>query len=299
MFPIAVRWQVVRNRLRGLSWKSIVDHAGCSMRAAHEWRANYERHGSPWNDYVIQNHHADPARFNPAILRALDGLDRAHPEIFLCELSSIFKRLEKLPGWNHHWPPGAWTLGALLRQIGFFVKEVERLASERCLERMVDHCRIVRHIPDRCILVAHEAHIKGDAMRRPRGRSLVGQPLEALAPDPRAIQRFSSIVAISHTLGILELTVNEVPPAQSGDDWALFCTSLAQRMNGYVPEERWEDQPDDCVLVYDNASVHTPVADANLAVNGVFMLRLPPYCPNLLAVEPTFADYKRCVRDLL
>lgn len=235
MFPLSVRWQIIRNRRRGLSWETIVDHAGCSMRAAHEWWTNYQRHGSPWNDDEIQNQHEDAARFDPALLRALEGLVRAHLEMFFRRVSSIFMRLEELPGWNHHWPSSVSTLGALLRQVEFSVEKVERLASEGCLARMVAYCRIVRHIPDRCIVVADDTHIKGDAMVRHRGRSLVRQPLEAHAPDPRAIQRFSSIVAISHTRGIIELTVNEFPPAQCGDYWALFCATRARRMSGYVP----------------------------------------------------------------
>ena len=79
----------------------------------------------------------------------------------------------------------------MLRLIGFYVKKLERLASERSLALVVAHCRMARNIPDRCILVADETHIHEEAMIRPRGRSLVGQPLEALAPDPRPRQRFS------------------------------------------------------------------------------------------------------------
>jgi len=127
---------------------------------------------------------------------------------------------------------------------------------------------------------------------------LVGQPLEALAPDPRGRQRFSLIVATSHNTGTLELTVNEVPPAQCGDDWVASCTSLAGRISGSSPGALWEDQPPDCVLLEDNASVHNPVADEILMLNGALLLELPPYSPNLPSIEPTFADYKRNVRDL-
>jgi len=42
MFPLAVPWQVIRNRQRGLLWDSIVLHAGCSLAAAHEWWANFQ-----------------------------------------------------------------------------------------------------------------------------------------------------------------------------------------------------------------------------------------------------------------
>jgi len=40
MFPLDVRWQVIRNLQRGLAWDSIVLPAGCSFAAAHEWLAN-------------------------------------------------------------------------------------------------------------------------------------------------------------------------------------------------------------------------------------------------------------------
>ena len=220
-------------------------HAGCSLAAAHEWWAKFQHHGSPWGDDAIHNRHADAARFNAPFLRALDGLVRAYPEISLRELSCIFKRLALLSNWDERWRTSSSSLGEMLRLIGFSVKKVERMASERCLALIVAHCRLARHIPYRCIVVAYETHIHGEAMIRPRGRSLVGQPLEALAPDPRPRQRFSSIVAISHNTGILELTVNEVPPAQCGDDLVAFCTSLAGRMNRYVPGVLWEDQPQD------------------------------------------------------
>lgn len=179
MFPIAIRSQVVRNRQRGMDWGSIVDHAGCSMRAALEWWSNFERHGSPWNDHVILNKHANAIRFNAPFLRALASLVQAHPEFFLRELSSIFRRLKELPEWDHGWPSSTSTLSEMLAQIVYSVKKVERLASERCLNRMIQHCRLMRHIPDRCIVVADETYIKGDVMLQPRGWSLVGKPLEA------------------------------------------------------------------------------------------------------------------------
>jgi len=69
-------------------------------------------------------------------------------------------------------------------------------------------------------------------------------------------------------------------------------------MNGYVLGACWADQPPDCVLLYDNVSVHNPFADEILTLNGVLLLRMPPFSPNLSFIEPTFADFKRNVRDL-
>lgn len=170
------------------------------------------------------------------------------------------------------------------------------MASERCLAQVVEHSRRVRHIPDMCLVVADETHIKGDAMVRPHGRSLVGDPLEAHSPDPSAVERFSSTVAISSMRSIMELSVNETPPAQSCDDWLLFCTSLDRRINGYILGALWLDQPDHYVLTYDDASVRTALADGILTANGVCFVRFPPYSPMIWAVEPSLADYKRATR---
>jgi len=52
-------------------------------------------------------------------------------------------------------------------------------------------------------------------------------------------------------------------------------------MKGYAPGALWEDQPPDCVLLHDNASVHKRVADEILTLNGALLLHLPPYSPNL------------------
>ena len=147
---------------------------------------------------------------------------RSHPEVFLRELSAIFRHLTRLPERDHRWPTSTSTLGEMLRLVGYFIKKVERLASERCLAQMIAHCRLARHFPDRCIVVADETHFHGAAMPRPGVRALVGQPLEASAPDPRTRQRFLSIAAVSYTRGVLGLTVSEVPLSQCGDDWVLF-----------------------------------------------------------------------------
>ena len=78
MFPLYVRWQVIRNRKRGPRWDSMVMHADCSLAEAQEWWVNFQHHGSPWGDDSIQNRHADAARFNAPFLRDLDGLIREH-----------------------------------------------------------------------------------------------------------------------------------------------------------------------------------------------------------------------------
>lgn len=202
MYPIAIRWQVVDNRRRVQLWASIMDHVGCSLAAANTWWANYKRHGSPWNDDVIQNRHADAAVFNPEFFAALDTLVRSHPETVFWEMEAIFRKLADLPGWEQSWPVSTTTLSRKLKKIGFSVKQVERLALKRSHALRVAFSRLYFQVPDRCIVVLDETHVAGLAMVRRRGWARIGRPLEALAPDPRARARFSSTVAISCTRGI-------------------------------------------------------------------------------------------------
>lgn len=176
------------------------------------------------------------------------------------------------------------ALRTMLRSIRFSVKCVERLALERCPARRATFGRLYLEIPDRCIVVVDETHIAGPVMVRRRGRAPVGRALEALAPDPRVRPRFSSTVAVSYNRGILELAVNVVPPAQNGDDFILFCASLVRRMNAFVPGAPWAEQPNDGVLVCDNAFVHTALVDMILDINGVHRLPLSPDSPDFSAI---------------
>jgi len=54
--------------------------------AAMQWWSNFVRGGSPWSDPVYENRHIDAARFQAPFLRAVEGLVRSHPEIFLREI---------------------------------------------------------------------------------------------------------------------------------------------------------------------------------------------------------------------
>lgn len=53
------------------------------------------------------------------------------------------------------------------------------------------------------------------------------------------------------------------------------------------------------MVVYDNASVHTALADELFEANGVARVRLSPYLPDYSAIEPVFKDYKHEVRSLV
>jgi len=106
-------------------------------------------------------------------------------------------------------------------------------------------------------------------------------------------------VVISHDTGTLEQSVNEVPPARSGDNWLSCGTSFAGRLTGFVPGALWAEQPPDCVLLYDNSSVHNPAAEEILAMSGALLLHLPPCGGNPLSkvTRPPGMSRKRVVNS--
>jgi len=203
-----------------------------------------------------------------------------------------------LPDFDASWPQSLFSLSRMLNAIDSSVKNVERLAQERCAQAAEQHSRRYSNVPDQCILVADETHIDGGAMVRPRGWGPIWNDAEVLAPEPRPRTRISSILAVSYTRGLLDLVIHQTPSAQEGDDWLACCTSHTLRMNAYMPEVPLTVQPDDCVLLKDNAGVHIQVADQLLVMNSVRRMLLPPYFPHLSSIELTFADYKAKDQDL-
>jgi len=67
-------------------------------------------------------------------------------------------------------------------------------------------------------------------------------------------------------------------------------------MNTYIPGLAWEMQPDACVVLYANASIHDHWGDEYMQANGIHYVRLPPYSPNLQPIEGVFAELKKHVQ---
>jgi len=62
-------------------------------------------------------------------------------------------------------------------------------------------------------------------------------------------------------------------------------------MNRFLPGLSWRLQRDRCVLLYDKAPIDSAEADAFIATNGFFALRLPPYSPEFQPIEEVFSEY--------
>jgi len=70
-------------------------------------------------------------------------------------------------------------------------------------------------------------------------------------------------------------------------------------MNTYIPGLAWEMQPDACVVLYDNSSIHVHWGDEYMQANGIHYVRLPPYSPNLQPIEGVFSELEKHVETLV
>lgn len=135
-------------------------------------------------------------------------------------------------------------------------------------------CASVRECPpaDPC------THVSRPAKVCPRDWAPVGDKLQLFVLDPQLRPKLSSTAAISHQKGVLQLAVHEVPLSQKGYDWLAFCISLAQDISAYIPATGWHGQPNDCIILCDNATVHTHWHRALLTGEFLSMapLRLAP-----------------------
>jgi len=98
-------------------------------------------------------------------------------------------------------------------------------------------------------------------------------------------------------LGFMSLVVRE--KALTGADWRLFLQPLFSKLGVYTPGAPWDLQPDNCVVMFDNAPIHDADGDAFMTANGVALVRLPPYSPDMQPVEGVFNDFKVIIRNLV
>lgn len=68
-------------------------------------------------------------------------------------------------------------------------------------------------------------------------------------------------------------------------------------MNKLVPRLPRSWQPDRCVLVYDNAPIHTADADDCSVITDVFPLRLPHNRPEVQHIEAVSSEYSRFLQS--
>ena len=143
-------------------------------------------------------------------------------------------------------------------------------------------------IPLRCRVYVDEAHRVGRAAERRWAWSLRGARVECyLEASPGVCKSF--FVAVAHDQ-ILDWIVTRPPPGQTAVDVLAFMNNfLLPRMRSVEEGLAWEDQPDRCVSVLDNARIHDEASLEVLRDVGVFVLSFTPYSPDFDPKEDVFS----------
>ncbi|KAK1867856.1 hypothetical protein I4F81_010354 [Pyropia yezoensis] len=191
------------------------------------------------------------------------------------------------------------SLSRYFRRMGFTRKVIERLFQERNEAARLHHCQLMRQIPRRCIISVDETHTDGGDVFLKRGWAPRHEPMRMLDRDPRSVPRTSTTMAISGLGNIEAMHTCVLGPALTAADWLIFCQTLVPQMNVFLDGHPWDDQPDNCILLFDNAPIHDAAGDAFLEANGVHFIRLPPYSPDLQPIEGFFNDLKCYIRRLV
>lgn len=193
----------------------------------------------------------------------------------------------------------AATIYTVMRFHGNTRKKLERLFMERNEQQHKDFAMLKFQIPMRCIESIDETHKSGGDAYRKYGRTLINEPCTLLDRDPRSIPRTSTMMAVSAESGVMWIQRVVLGPAQNADDWRLFLHDRLEvyLVGHYVPEQPWEAQPDNCVLLLDNAAIHDEVGDEIVHANDMSFLRLPPYSPDLQPIEGVFNELKMHIKD--
>lgn len=222
---------------------------------------------------------------------------QSDPEQFIGEMQDVFDVLSGLPGYRDSYKCSIATLDRILRAAGYSYKSIYRMCRERDQVRRTAFARIFLEIPLRCLVSVDETHKDGGDLRRRRGRWLRGLRHDCLSRDRKGLLRTSTMMAVGYNDGVIHSVTTPTPPAQNADDWLIFLSGLLPAMNKFVPGLPWNQQPSRCVLLYDNAPIHTAEADNFILINDVFPLRLPPYSPEFQPIEEVFSEYSHLLKS--
>jgi len=217
---------------------------------------HFETNGTVWCHPRLRNHENAAAIRNPQLTCAILTLVETEPAAFLRDHVDLLMALSPdYPTSDHRWVSAATVYG-VLRYHGYTRKTIDRLYAESSEAVQREFAVPVDELSVRCLGSFDETHTAESDMLRRFGRSRRNVPCVLRDRDARTMKRTSTMMGVTLTHGVLWSQTVIVGNAQTSDDWRLFLQCLHALMNTYIPELPWEMQPDACVVLYDNASIH-------------------------------------------
>jgi len=284
MKSAATRQHLVRNvRVEGTTVAATSRCLGLSVRSASRYLV-YFRHTGGNSHYAPErwDQHMDKATEDPwlraAVLTAVDE----QPDIFLDEMADAVNYLADEVGAGAVVSP--ITVGGILSRNGITRKIIERTFVTRNAEQRPVWVEAQWRISLRCCIYVDEAHRVGRAAEHRWAWTLRGTCAECYFEANPGV-RTTVFVAMAHDR-VLDWMVTRPPPGWTSVAFMVFGTKfLLPRMRSVGEAQAWEQQPDRCVLVLDNARIHDEVSLEVLRDAGVYVLSLPPYSPDFNPIE--------------
>lgn len=219
--------------------------------------------------------------------------------------------------------PTLSTVWHILEEEGFTTKKVQQYANARSTpetkQKRADWCR--ERLSGKAPAVRAETVIFTDEtpfsfnIMRTRGRSRAGEPAVGVVPAIRG-RNHTVIAAVSPKYGLVHKeihvsapeeefvskrkgskTVKTAPRGVTRERFRTFLIHLLDRLRALSPDAD-DDAESPFTLIFDNAPIHKGDIDETVFQAGHELLFLPPYSPELNAIEYVFSKWKIVYRAL-
>jgi len=274
-------------REQGRSVASAARDLNISVRSATRFLTYFRDTGGEFHyDPAQWNRHSDNLHDDPWLRDAVLSAVEEQPELFLDELADAVNVVAAQVDGAVEVSPT--TVARVLAHNGYSRKVIERTFVTRNEAHRVAWVAAQWQIPLRCRVYIDEAHRVGRSAKRQWAWSLRGERAECYVASSAGV-RSSFFVAMAFDR-LLDWLITRPPPGQTAVDFLLFVTNFVlPHMHAVEAGRAWDEQPDRCVLVLDNARIHDEVALAAVRAAGIVVLLLPPYSPDFNPIEDVFS----------
>lgn len=272
---------------RGRSAASAAEELHISVRSANRILSYFHDTGGELHyDPARWNRHTDNLVDDPQLREAVLSKVEEQPELFLDEIADAVNDISERV--DIAVVVSCATVSRMLAHNGYTRKVIQRAFITRNEANRVAWIASQWQVPLRCRVYVGEAHRVGRSAERRWAWALRGSRAECFVASFAAV-RTSFFVAMAHD-HLLDWIITRPPPGQTAVDFMLFMTSFVlTRMHGVEAGREWEEQPERCVLVLDNARIHDEEALPSVRDAGVVVMLLPPYSPDFNPIEDVFS----------
>jgi len=268
--------RVARKQARSVA--SAARDLNISVRSATRCLPYFRDTGGEFHyDPAQWNRHSYDLRDDPGMREAVLSAVEKQPELFLDELTDAVNVVAaQVDGEVEVSPTHA---ARVLSHNGYIQKVIERAFRTQNEAHRVAWVAAQWQIPLRCRVYIDGAHRVGRSAQRKWAWSLRGERAECNVASSAGV-RTSVFVAMAFDR-LPDWFRTRPHPGQTAVEVILFVKIFVlPHMHAVEAGRAWDEQPNRCVLVLDNALIHDEGALAAVRAAGVVALLLPPYFPD-------------------